>query len=187
MVDESHANYDATTIRLHWLTAFLVVPLWILGQVADLFPHGLVNSGLWSLHVIMGFVLIPVLLFRIAWRLIGGSRMDKSIYGTFYIPAKAAHYLIYALLCLVIILGVANAFIRGYSLFGIVRLPQVGDPTLRRPVTGAHGLAANLLLGLVALHAIAALVHHYIFRDGVLRRMLPGWLRHSDTARQARG
>ncbi|CAH1670496.1 MAG: cytochrome b [Chelatococcus sp.] len=187
MVDGSHANYDATTIRLHWLTVCLVVPLWILGQVADLFPHGPVNSGLWSIHVIMGFVLIPVILFRIVWRVFAGSGVDKGAYGAFYFPAKAAHCLLYALLCLVLILGVVNAFVRGYSLFGIIRLPQMGDPTLRRPVTGVHGLVANLLLGLVALHAIAALVHHYVLGDGVLRRMLPGWQRLSDTTRQAGG
>ena len=52
-------------------------------------------------------------------------------------------------------------------------LPQIGDRAMRKPITHWHGLAANLLLGLVGLHAAAALFHHYILRDGVLGRMLP--------------
>jgi cytochrome b561 len=36
-----------------------------------------------------------------------------------------------------------------------------------------HGKAAWLLIALVAVHAAAALRHHFILRDGILRRMLP--------------
>jgi cytochrome b561 len=59
------------------------------------------------------------------------------------------------------------------NLFDIVRLPQWGDASLRRPITHWHGLIANILLGLAFLHATAALIHFYISRDAVLRRMLP--------------
>jgi cytochrome b561 len=34
-------------------------------------------------------------------------------------------------------------------------------------------LAANAIMIVTALHAVAALFHHYVLRDGVLRRMLP--------------
>ena len=179
MVDESHASYDATTIRLHWLTAFIVLLLWTLGQISDLFPHGLINSGLWSVHVVLGFLLVPLVLFRIVWRHTGGTRIDRSGYGALYVVTKAAHYVLQGLLILAIALGVANAFIRGYNLFGIVSLPHIGDSTLRRPVTEAHELAANVLLVLVGLHAAVALFHHYALGDDVLQRMLPGWRRSS--------
>ena len=36
-----------------------------------------------------------------------------------------------------------------------------------------HSLPANLLMALALIHATAALVHHYLWRDAVLRRMLP--------------
>ena len=67
-----------------------------------------------------------------------------------------------------------NAFVRGYNLFDLVSLPQVGDRAWRRPITHWHGLAANILLGLALFHAAAALVHHYLWHDAVLKRMLPG-------------
>ena len=40
-------------------------------------------------------------------------------------------------------------------------------------MNGWHELAANTIVILAAIHAAAALVHHYLWRDGVLRRMLP--------------
>jgi cytochrome b561 len=87
--------------------------------------------------------------------------------------AKATHHGLYLLLLIVIVLGVVNAFVRGYNLFDLASLPQIGDRALRKPITNWHGLAANVLLGLAGLHAAAALFHHYVIRDSVLGRMLP--------------
>ena len=76
-------------------------------------------------------------------------------------------------LAVVLALGVTNAFVRGYNLFDLFSLPQVGNREARHAITEWHGLAANILLGLAAIHAIAALIHHYGWRDGLLNRMVP--------------
>ncbi len=166
--------YDRTTIALHWATAGLVTVLWVSGQTADWFPDGgLINTNYWSVHVVGGFVLAVVLGWRLAWRKTGGRRLPPADAGAVHVFAKATHFLLYGLLLTVVALGVINAFVRGYSLFDLVSLPQVGDRTWRRPITEWHGMAANILLGLAFFHAAAALVHHYAWRDGVLRRMLP--------------
>jgi cytochrome b561 len=86
--------------------------------------------------------------------------------------AEAAHYALYAFLLIVVTLGIVNAFVRGYNLFDLTHVPQIGDAALRRPITHWHGLAANVLLGLAFFHALAALAHHYVLKDDVLRRML---------------
>jgi cytochrome b561 len=41
-----------------------------------------------------------------------------------------------------------------------------------------HEVLANTLIILAALHAAAALVHHWVLRDRTLVRMLPGARRH---------
>ena len=87
--------------------------------------------------------------------------------------AEATHYGLYLLLLTVIVLGIINAVVRGYNLFDLVSLPQIGDRAMRKPITHWHGLAANLLLALAGLHAAAALFHHYMLRDSVLARMIP--------------
>lgn len=165
-------RYDRTTVTLHWLTAALVAVLWLLGQTADDFPDGSVaNTGLWSIHVTLGFVLALVLISRVVWRSGPGVVLPAVDRGAVHLLAKATHYLLYLLLIAVVGLGVVNAFVRGYSMFDLFHLPQIGDRAWRRPITHWHGLAANIVLALAAFHAAAALVHHYVWRDGLITRM----------------
>lgn len=165
--------YDRTTITLHWITAVSVVLLWISGQTADWIPDGPVHTAYWSAHLLLGFTFAVVLACRITWRASRGRRLPAADPGLLQAFAKATHYLLYALLLTVVSLGIVNAFVRGYDLFGLVKLPQLGELAWRRPITDWHGLAANLVLGLALLHAAAALVHRYLWHDGVLGRMLP--------------
>jgi cytochrome b561 len=169
----ARAVYDRTTIALHWVTAASVVVLWIIGQTADWIPHGAANTAVWSVHVVLGFVLAAILAWRIR-RASGGQRLPPEDSGVLSAFAKLTHYLLYALLLVVVVLGVVNAFVRGYNLFDLVSLRQIGDRAWRRPITEWHGLAANILLGLALFHALAALVHHYLWHDAVLKRMMPG-------------
>lgn len=166
-------HYDTTTIRLHWTTAILVAVLWAMGQTADWLPRGPLRLGSWSTHVVLGFALATILVWRIAWRARGGRTLPASDRGLLHGVAKATHYGLYLLLAAVVGLGVVNAFVRGFSIYGLFNLPQIGDREMREPITDWHGLAANLLLGLAAFHAAAALVHHYVWKDSLLERMIP--------------
>ena len=108
-----------------------------------------------------------------SWRASGGRRLPPTETGILHLLAEGTHYLLYLLIAVVLALGIANALVRGYSLFGLIDLPQIGDSALRRPLTGLHGLTSNFLMGLAFVHAAAAIGHHYVLHDGVLRRMLP--------------
>ena len=80
------------------------------------------------------------------------------------------------LLIATVALGLANVWVRGDTLFGLVTVPAFdpGNRALRETVEDWHGLAANILLVVAALHSAAAVAHHFILKDDVLRRMLPG-------------
>ena len=173
MTDEALTRYDPTTIALHWATAISVIALWVIGQTADMFPHKVADGVVWPIHVVWGFVLVALIAWRVVWRSSGGVGLPAADQGLLHVVAKATHYLLYLLIAAVLLLGVINAFVRGYNLFGLFSLPQIGDKEWRRPITHWHELAANALLVLALLHATAALAHHYLFKDGVLRRMLP--------------
>lgn len=168
------STYDAGTIGLHWLTAGLVLVLWLVGSfVEDVIPKGPLRSAFWSLHFVLGFALAGVILALLAWRRTRGRQLPAEDPGPLHHFAKATHAALYLLLVVAAGLGVANAFVRGVDLFGLASLPKLGDPELRRPLTQWHGLAANTLMAVALFHAAAALVHHYLWRDAVLRRILP--------------
>ncbi|GJD70515.1 hypothetical protein MMMDOFMJ_3464 [Methylobacterium gnaphalii] len=167
------STYDRGTIALHWLTAGLVLGLWLIGTfLEDLVPKGVLRSGTWSAHFDFGFVLAVLVIALLLWRRARGRQLPVEDPGILHRVAKATHAALYLLLLVVVGLGITNAFVRGVHLIGPVDLPKLGDPSWRRPLTHWHGLAANLLMGLALFHAAAALVHHYLWHDAVLRRML---------------
>lgn len=169
-------QYDGRTIALHWATAGLIAAQWGIAQVIDLFPAGPPRVAVRSTHIVLGLLLAAVLLGRLAWRATEGRRLPAADQDPLHLVAKATHWTLYALLAAVLALGVVTTWARGDSIFGLFRLPKLdpADPHLGEWLLGIHGTAVTVLLALAAVHAGAALWHHYAWRDGVLRRMLPG-------------
>ena len=168
-------RYDKPTIALHWLTAALVLALWCLGQTIDWFPKGDARITARSMHIVLGVALGLVLAARIAWRFGGGAHLAAAGEGWQATLGTLTHRALYLLLIGTVLLGLANTWIRGDTLFKLFTLPAFdpGNKSLRETVEELHGLAANVLLFVALFHAAAGLMHHYVFKDDVLRRMLP--------------
>lgn len=170
-------QYDSRTIALHWISAILVIGLWTLGQCIDFFPKGTPRVTARSLHITFGVLLGIVLIIRLSWRMGGGGvKLSNATSGYLGTIAVAVHYLLYALMAAVVVIGLWCVWTRGDTLFNLFTVPAF-DPSnkqLRHDAVELHELAANILLALAAFHAAAALWHHFVRKDGVLRRMLPG-------------
>jgi cytochrome b561 len=136
-------------------------------------PDTLIN-----LHFSFGVLVLAVAVVRLAWRARHGEPVAEDGLPPWQLhSARAVHWLLYALLFVLPILGWINASWRGFPLimFGL-ELPKL--VATRAPGWGwtgdVHSLLANyLLLALVGLHVAAVLSHHFVRRDGVLQRMLP--------------
>ncbi len=168
-------RYDSATVALHWVTAILVAVLWVSAHAIGWAGHGAPATLIRSGHITLGLLLIVVLLARLAWRLGPGRRLPAADRGAMHLAAKATHYGLYALLVGTALLGIANWLTHGGTLWGAVAIPKLDFSALAtaRTIRGWHGLAANAILILAGVHAAAALFHHYVWRDGVLGRMLP--------------
>ena|SRR5579863_1887268 len=173
---ETQLNYDIRSIRLHWITAVLVIVLWCLGQTIDWFPKGNPRTAARSLHICLGVLLGLILCYRLWWRLSAGRRLPAAGSGMIQAFATVVHFALYATLLAVVVLGVANVWMRGDTIFNLFTVPAFdpGNKVLRNQIGDLHALGANILLALAGLHAAAALAHHFIWKDNVLRRMLPG-------------
>ena len=173
------ARYDPPAMALHWLTALLVVTLWTLAQAWDFLQRGTpARHELQALHVSLGLVLIVVLAARLAWRAGPSRRLPPAATGVVELAARGTHYLLYALLIAEVVLGVCLRWSSPdpLSFFGLFTIPSPFAFTKEqgRTIHEIHEWVGNGILILAALHAVAALFHHFWLRDDVLLRMLPG-------------
>jgi len=169
------AHYDRRTILFHWLSALLVVGLWAVGQCIDFFPKGTPRITVRSLHITIGVLLGALLVARVLWRVRSGSKLPAADAGALGQAAIGVHHLLYLLLSATVLIGMACVWIRGDNLFNLFTVPAF-DPAnkaLRHDAVELHETAANALLIVAGLHAAAAVWHHRVRKDGVLRRMWP--------------
>ncbi|HEY4372908.1 MAG TPA: cytochrome b/b6 domain-containing protein [Burkholderiales bacterium] len=169
-------RYDCASIALHWATALLVLLAWGGAQLIDSFAKGPPRWIMLGVHMSLGLALALVLIARVFWRATGGTRLPRAQAGAAGVIASGTHLLLYALLALQLVLGLANAWVRGEHVFTWFVIPAFdpGNQALRHQVGELHELTATLILAVAGLHAAAALFHHYVLRDGVLARMWPG-------------
>ena len=149
-------GYSGVQIALHWLVAVLILVAWLSGEGAEEAMEVVEEGGVAGFvpHVAFGLSILALVVIRVLVRLGRGAPAAPGAPGSLAVKAADwGHRLIYLLMILVP-LGGASVFFLGLD---------VGD---------VHGLAANLLMLLVLGHALMALYHQYVLKDGLLRRMM---------------
>ena len=176
----SRSRYGAIPQALHWLTALFVIAGWLLGQFGDYLPRGNARETGLLVHMTLGQCVIALLLVRLAWRFANPPPPPEATpFGRLVeVAAKVSHVTLYVLLVTVPCLGIIVQLKRGHDLpvFGIWNFisPWPADRSIARTILFAHAYLAHALLILAGLHACAAIVHHHVWRDRTLTRMLPG-------------
>ncbi len=169
-------NYDGTAIALHWATAVLVFANFALAQTWDWFAKP--TKGLMEdTHMSFGVLLTAVIVSRLIWRWIPGRQVSSAAAGWGRIASKGTHYLLYALLVAEAALGFTFRWGAGRPMefFGLGIPPMIGEIArpLRRELREFHEWIGWAIVIIALLHAFAALYHHYVLKDRVLKRMLP--------------
>jgi cytochrome b561 len=173
-------TYDGVAIALHWATAALVAAQFALAETWDWFARP-THRLMVTTHMSFGVLLTAVIVARLAWRLIRGHQVPPIEIGWMRLASRLTHYLLYALLVVEAGLGFTFRWGEGrpMSFFGL-GIPGPFGP-FAKPTTGQlleiHNYVAWAIVTLAALHAAAALYHHYVLKDRVLVRMLPSGAR----------
>ena len=174
--DPKTCHYDRLTIFFHWATVFLVVGLFALAEIWEFLPKGTpVRRLLQWLHISFGLLFAVVFVLRILWRVSLGRRLPPASSGLMQSAAATVHGVFYLLLAAQIVLGFLFRWAQGepFTFFGLFSVPTlIPIAHEQRQLLGAlHYYVAWTIMVLAAGHALSALFHHYVLRDGVLRRM----------------
>jgi cytochrome b561 len=174
-----NAGYTGTAKSLHWLIVALLIVQFVLAWVMPEIHRDTKPETLINLHLSFGVLILLVAVVRLAWRATHAEPPpEDGLPPSQMQSARVVHWLLYALLFVLPILGWVNASWRGFpvSVFGLFELPKL--VATRAPGFGWTGdvhqlLAYFVLLTLAGLHVTAGLYHYFIRRDHVLQRMLP--------------
>ena len=149
-------GYSGLQITLHWVIAILILVAWLSGEGAEEAMEAVEKGGTSGFvpHVAFGLTILTLVVVRLVIRLRRGAPAAPGTPGSLsVIAADWGHRLIY-LLMIAVPLGGISVFFLGLD---------VGE---------IHGLAANILMIVVLGHALMALFHQYVLKDGLLRRMM---------------
>ncbi|HEV7813761.1 MAG TPA: cytochrome b [Janthinobacterium sp.] len=172
-------RYTKPAILLHWLTALLIVCAFTLGLVmTDI--HGITPTKLkyYAWHKWLGVTVFALACIRLLWRKFNAPPAHPASIAVWQRQAAdGVHMLLYILIFAVPISGYLYTLSAGVPVvyLGLFQLPVFMDPNPEwKPVLkNVHYVLNMTMAAAVALHVLAALKHHFIDRDGTLRRMLP--------------
>jgi len=121
-------------------------------------------------------LLFALVVIRLAWRLTHPPPLLDDLPAWQRIASGTVHRLLYAILLIQPIIGWwgTSAFGAPINVFWLFELPPLvsKDELAAKQILAWHGIVGITLSAIVAIHISAALFHHFVRRDEVLRRML---------------
>jgi cytochrome b561 len=176
--NSERGTFDQTTRLMHWVTAGLMLCVFVLAFSIDLATSRATHTAFLQLHRSVGLTVWVMTLFRLAWRHVAKyPDWPSDMSQTMRVAAMASEYALYALLLAQPILGILQTNAHGdhVNLFFIGQLPALIEKNrpLAQQLLKVHKALGFSLLGLIALHVSAALFHHFWRRDDTLTAMLP--------------
>jgi len=157
----------------------VIAGLVVVGFVMQELPNSPTKIQVYGLHKSFGLTVLALTVLRLLWRLVAGT--PAPVPGT---PrwqsfiAQATHGALYVILLAMPLSGWLYNSASGFPLkwFGLFALPKLSgyDAGVKAFALAAHEWLFIALAVIVAVHASAALKHHYLDRDATLSRMLPG-------------
>ena len=127
-----------------------------------------------NIHILVGISIFYITLFRLIWKFLNPSPKEwKSHFKGQAFVASANHFLLYLTIFTITLSGILKKLYMGETLnfiffkYGF----QKDNFVLADTYYQVHIYANYLLLALVILHILAVIVHHFIFKDKILRKI----------------
>ena len=178
LIRNTEQRFGLVAKTLHWLTLALLIAAFTLAVSMVNMPFSPRKLEFYSWHKWVGVTIFLLVLLRLAWRLVNPVPEPPQSTPPWQRRASTlSHAALYAILIVMPVTGwiMSSALNLPVVYLGLVHIPSPFgvDRALGEAMKIVHLSLAIALLLLVTVHALAALYHHFILRDDVLRRMLP--------------
>lgn len=163
----------------HWVIVALVITQFVLGTLSASLPGASFAKLKWlTPHKSIGITILGLAVLRLVWRLMNPTPLLPNTLKPYErVLAHITHFALYALLFVMPLTGWVMSSARSFpvSWFGIVQLPDLvaANRPLYDTLHTTHAVLAWTLFAVAVLHVAAAMKHHFVLKDDVLKRMLP--------------
>ena len=175
----SKQSYGWLSIAIHWVMAVVLIGMFFVGNyMVDLDYYDTLYHTLPSWHKSVGILIAGVFVFRLVWNFsqTRPGPANTSTSRSSHVAAVLAHLALYGLIASLITSGYLISTAKGADIdvFDWFSVPALlADDAQRGELAGElHEIFGLIFIGLVAVHAMAALYHHFILKDNTLKRML---------------
>jgi cytochrome b561 len=170
-------SYGLVARCLHWFVALLVITMLVFGYFLEDVPKEY-QGFTYNLHKLTGLTILALMILRVLWVLINPK--PALPFGT-----KAWQRFAELLVQIALYVSLIAMPLAGWiGSVAASRPPHLGNFDFNLPISpnkilkeaafDVHGTLALVIIGLVSIHILAALYHHYVLKDSILRRMLVG-------------
>ena len=171
-------RYSGVAIGLHWLIGLMILISFSVGLYMVDLSLSPFKLRLYSWHKWAGVTIFMLVLIRCLWRITHAAPMLPADMPRWQrIAADASHFALYALMIAIPLSGWLMSSAKGFQTvyFGVLPIPDLlqKNKELGETLALVHQSLNFTMIGIVILHAAAALKHHFIDKDDILRRMLP--------------
>ncbi|HEN8727093.1 TPA: cytochrome b [Pseudomonas putida] len=174
-------GYTSTAKGLHWISGIIWIVAWVIGFVAVHWRDELNPAHfLTLLHKAMASTLIFLVILRLAWRVTHPAPgMPETMSRPMQQAASVGHWLLYG----VALIGLpvsgwywSSVADKPIMVAGLYQLPPLVEPEegMYATAKAIHTYVGWFCGLLVVGHVAAALKHHFVDKDAVLKGMLPG-------------
>ena len=162
-------TYPKPIIILHWITFFLVVIAYLTSGDPTR------TAGLGQIHVTCGILIFILFFIRLSFVFVYKKSIPQNEIINQYQKKlfKIVRFTLYLGLCIVPIAGwlALSSFTNNFKLL-FLNLPLLSSVRDVQYIGELHQFLGNAFITIVGLHASAALIHHFIFKDNVLKSTL---------------
>ena len=175
-IKNTEEHFGLISIVFHWVMALLLIGMVILGLYMTGVPISAQKLKLYRWHKEFGILILMLVIVRITWRLSAVNPSLAALPTWEKLAARTVHWLFYLFMFALPISGwlITSAAGLPVSFFGLFLLPNLipADENSRLLLEGVHEWLAYGLIATFCLHVAAALKHHFINKDDILRRMI---------------
>jgi cytochrome b561 len=153
MLRNTTVRWGALAQFFHWTIVVLIITQFVLAFYAEDL-HGMKKLAILARHKSIGITILMLAVLRLAWRLFNpGPALPTTLKPYERFLAHFTHIALYVLIFITPL---------------VAKNKPLYDFTVNLHATLAWTLAA-----IAGLHLLAALKHHFVMKDTVLKRMLP--------------